>query len=110
MTIKLVDDRNQPKSRGGRALYTGLCRVARQSRSDANTTICCLILSILEGHVDKELALKMFDLPGAPKLKSENADRVLDELKKTGGEKLQAHLPETGTGLVDLAAKYGITK
>lgn len=109
LTIKMVEPRSQPKSRGGRALYTGLCRVARNSRSDAATVRACELLGILEGHWTKE-DLNLLKAPAveAPKVKPEASDAVLEQLKKD--PKLAPLLPETGAGLEDLAAKYGLTK
>lgn len=112
MTLKLEEpERLQPKTRAGRALYTGLCDVARKSRSDAAKVRACELLGILEGlWTVKEL--KSLEAPpvSVPKIQPEANDRVLQELKTQENPKLAPFLPETGDQLVDLAAKYGLKK
>lgn len=111
MTLKLEEpERLQVKTRCGRALQTGLVRVARKSRSDAATVWACALLGILEGVWNKKDVSRM--LPGVetPKLDAAVPDAVLQELKKQDDPKLKPFLPETGNQLVDLAEKYGLKK
>ena len=101
--------RTQPTSRGGRALYTGLTRIARGCRSENAKLWACFLLGILEGHWTAEDGKRMLAEPAVDiKLVPGTPDLTLKELKEQGGPKLQPHLPETGSELTDLVAKYGL--
>jgi hypothetical protein len=93
-------ERLQQTTRMGRALQTALCEVARKSRSDAAKIRACELLGVLEGHwTTKDLHLLESPRVVTPKVGPEVTDKLVEELRTDGGEKVQKYLPTGSEGM-----------